>query len=178
MLEALRAGMAEHGVSNITIDEGRWPSDEAPAPVAAVLMAHIGYDIADFGVFLDAAEAAATRHCVVVMRAGAATTAGHLLWPQVHGEDRVQLPMLPELLSLLMARGSMPAVTLMQRDTWGFGTREALLDAARQQLWVRPGSAKDERLRTLLGELATERDGQWAIDWRPVPDGIVSWEPR
>lgn len=178
MLEALRAGMAQHGISNIAIDEGRWPIDEATTQADVALMAHIGYDIADFAVFLDAAEAAVSRRCVVIMRAGAATTAGHLLWPQVHGEDRVQLPMLPELVSLLMARGSMPSVTLTQRESWGFDTPEALLDASRQQLWLRPGSAKDEHLRSLLAELATERDGLWALDWRPVPDGIVSWEPR
>lgn len=179
MLGALRAGMVKYDIANVEIADGRWPLVGEVTPRAdVVLMAHIGYDVADFGAFLDAAEGAAARGCVVVMRAGAATTAGQLLWPEVHDEDRVQLPMLPELVSLLMARGSMPNVTLTQRTPWGYDTPEALLEASRQQLWVRPGSPKDERLSRLVEERATERDGQWALDWRPVPDGIVKWEPR
>jgi SAM-dependent methyltransferase len=179
MLEALRAGMVKYAIANISITDGRWPLADTATPRAdVVLMAHIGYDIADFEAFLDAAEGAAVRRCVVIMRAGAATTAGQQLWPEVHGEERIQLPMLPELVSLLMARGSMPEVTLTQRTTWGYDTREALLDASRQQLWVLPGSPKDERLRRLVEERATDREGQWALDWRPVPDGIVTWQPR
>ncbi len=179
MLQALRAGMEQYDISNIDITDGRWPIVGKVVPRAdVVLMAHVGYDIAEFGAFLDAAEQAAVRRCVVIMRAGVATTAGQLLWPEVHGEDRVQLPMLPELVSLLMARGSMPSVALTKRATWGYDTPEALVDASRQQLWVRPGSPKDELLRRLASERATEQDGKWALDWRPVPDGVVTWEPR
>ena len=179
MLEALRAGMVRYDIANIEITEGRWPLAGGTVPRAdVVLLAHVGYDIAGFGAFLDAAERAAVRRCVAIMRAGAATTTGRLLWPEVHREERIQLPMLPEFVSLLMARGSMPSVTLTQRTAKGYDTLEALLDASRQQLWLRPGSPKDEHLRRLVGERATERDGHWALDWRPVPDGIVTWEPR
>jgi 2-polyprenyl-3-methyl-5-hydroxy-6-metoxy-1,4-benzoquinol methylase len=179
MLAALREGAAEHGIGNIDITEGTWPPSDGDLPRADVaLMAHVGYDIEGFGAFLDAAEAAVSRRCIVVMRASRSTTPSELLWQGIHGEPRLRLPMLSELLVLLLARGTMPEVTLCDRATWGYESLESLLEAARQMLWLRPGSVKDDRLGRLINERATERDGTWALDWSPVPDGIVSWPPR
>lgn len=176
MLDVLREGMAEHGIDNIAITAGRWPlKDELPRADVA-LMAHVGYDIEGFGTFLSAAEAAAAR-CVVVMRAGAGTGTARSLWPETHGEPRVAYPMLPELLVLLVARGAVPQVTLTERDAWGYPSREELLEASRQQLWLRPGSAKDRALESLIEARAIEQRGEWAIDWTPMQDGIVTWRP-
>ena len=46
---------------------------------------------------------------------------------------------------------------------------------ARRQLWLNEGSAKDQKLRRLVLETATERDGRWAFEWTPTKIGIVSW---
>ena len=37
-------------------------------------------------------------------------------WPLVHGEDRVPLPALPDLVELLRARGREPVVTVVERS--------------------------------------------------------------
>src|SRR5207247_1736522 len=65
MLAGLRAGMAEHGIDNIRVVEGRWPlppadSGAPPADIAAdvALIAHVGYDVEAIGPFLDARQAA------------------------------------------------------------------------------------------------------------------------
>ena len=174
MVEVLRQGMLEYAIDNVEVHARAWPmAGEAPAADVA-LMAHVGYDIESFGRFLDAAEQAAQR-CVVVMRTGAAGRASHALWPEIHGEPRVAYPMLPELLVLLVARGVTPAVTLVDRATWGYRSREQLLEALRRLLWLRPGSAKDRRLVHLVGERASERDGLWEVDWTPLQDGVVTW---
>jgi 2-polyprenyl-3-methyl-5-hydroxy-6-metoxy-1,4-benzoquinol methylase len=179
MLAVLREGMAEHGISNIEITEGRWPSvDGSPLRGDVALMAHVGYDIEGFGKFLDAAEAAVARRCIVVMRASPSTTPAESLWNDVHGEPRVRLPMLSELLVLLAARDVTPEVTVCARRPWSYESIEALIESARRLLWLRPGSAKDERMRALIAERATERDGSWALDWSTLPDGIVTWAPR
>jgi SAM-dependent methyltransferase len=173
MLAVLREGMATHDIVNVRVVEGTWPIE--PRPVADVaLMAHVGYDIESFSRFLDVAESAA-RRCVVVMRASGAARASHALWPDVHGEPRVDYPMLPELLTLLVARGGVPEVKLVQRGDWGFDSREQLVEAARRLLWVRPDGPKGRLVERLVLERATERDGQWEYDWTPMPDGIVSW---
>ena len=179
MLDVLRAGMDEHGIPNIYISEGLWPPEDGTVPGADVaLMAHVGYDIEDFGSFLDAAEAAASRLCVVVMRSAHTANAGWALWQDIHGEPRVPLPMLSELLVLLLARGVTPSVTLTERVTWGYESPKLLLGALRRQLWVAPGSDKDQRLRALVEERAVERHGSWSTEWQPMLDGIVTWEPR
>ena len=156
-----------------TISQGHWPVE--PRPTADVaLMAHVGYDIEAFAAFLDAAEAAADR-CVVVMRTSAGNRASHLLWPEIHGERRIPYPMLQELLVLLVARGVVPEVTLVDRGDWGYRSRSQLLESVRRLLGLRPGSDKDLRLGRLIEERAVERDGEWELDWSPMRDGVVTW---
>jgi hypothetical protein len=180
------AGTAEeHGISNIHLFEGRWPptswtargtADGIDADVS--LMAHVGYDIEAVGPFLDAMEAVTSRLCVAVMSEGAMTTVATLLWEPIHGEPRVPLPALPELVALLIARGRLPELSLTDRFPPSFESREAIVDTARRQLWLRPGSPKDRRTIDLVDGMATERDGRWALDWRITRIGVVTWEPR
>ncbi len=66
-------------------------------------------------------------------------------------------------------------MTLVERGSWGYGSREELTAAMRRMLWLRPGSAKDDLLATLVEQRASERDGGWELDWSPMRDGIVSW---
>ena len=139
----------EHGISNIDFTRALAASATAIRGDVA-LMAHVGYDIEDFGAFLDAAEAAVAGRCVAVMRAVSSTTPTESLWQEVHGEPRVRLPMLVRVVGA--AGGSWrrrPEVRLCERETWGYESLEALSESARQMLWLRPGSAKDERLRAL-----------------------------
>ena len=42
-------------------------------------------------------------------------TTGALFWRAVHGEERIRLPALPELVTLLFARGRVPAISLADR---------------------------------------------------------------
>jgi SAM-dependent methyltransferase len=178
MLAVLAGGMREHGVTNITLVEARWPTDEGVVPYADVaLMAHVGYDIAAIGPFLEAAERTARRACVAVMGEGAMTTAATLFWEPVHGEPRVALPALPELLTLLVARGCLPEVTLARRPPPAFPTLDELVAMARRQLWVRPGSASDARLVTLVRAAATQREDGWTLDRAVSRIGVVTWAP-
>lgn len=177
MLDVLRDGMATYGIDAIDTTADRWPLQRGPVEADVALMAHVGYDIEAFGAFLDAAEASARRRCVAIMRTSDTRRPSHLLWPDVHHEPRVPYPMLQELVVLLIARGATPEVTLVERATWGYGSREQLLEAARRQSWLRPGSDKDRLLVSLVAERATERDGQWELDWSPLWDGVVSWVP-
>ena len=185
MLGVLREGMHEHGIANVRVVEGRWPSvdlaamtaQDTSARVDVALMAHVGYDIEAIGPFLDAAEATATRQCVAVLGEGAMTTVASLFWAEVHGEVRIPLPALPELLTLLVARGRLPEVRLVDRQPPIFDSFEALLAMARRQLWLAVGSERDDRLVRLLRESAIERDGRWGVDRVPTRIGIVTWEP-
>ena len=182
MLAVLDAAARGHGIHNVRSLEARWPL--APGEPAAggliadvALMAHVGYDIEAIGPFLDAAEACARRRCVAVVGEGAMTTVATLFWEPVHGEARIALPALPELLVLLVARGRLPELALAPRAASVFETLDDLLAMARRQLWVRPGSDKDARLASLVEARATQREEGWALDWSVTRIGVVSWEP-
>ena len=142
------------------------------------LMAHVGYDIEEVGPFLDALEAATRRSCVAVMGEGAMTTVGRLYWERIHGEPRVPLPALPDLVTLLLARGRLPEVRLVDREPPTHEHLEGLHDRARRQLWLRPGSQRDVLLGQLLAADAVERDGALMLPEDRARIGIVTWEPR
>ncbi|MEA2621786.1 MAG: hypothetical protein QOH61_696 [Chloroflexota bacterium] len=178
MLDVLRAGKREHHIDNVQPVEGRWPLPGYDRSADVALMAHVGYDIEEIGPFLDGMDAAATRCCVAVMGEGAMTTVATLFWEPVHGERRVALPALPELLALLVARGHLYELRLEDRQPPSFASVDELLWMARRQLWLRPGSEKDQVLERLVRETARERDGQWALDWSRSRIGIVTWEPQ
>ena len=177
MLAALREDAAANAIANVSAIEARWPMTDPPDGDVA-LMAHVGYDIADIGPFLDQCEAQASRLCVAVLGESAMTTVATLFWQPIHGEPRVRLPALPELLVLLAARGRLPEIKVVDRTPPTFDSLDEAHAMARRQLWLREGSAKDRKLRRLVAQAATERDGRFAFEWQPTRIGIVSWSPR
>ena len=177
MMNTLIEDARDQGISNIHFIEARWPMDKPPAGDVA-LMAHVGYDIAEIGPFLDQAEAQARQGCVAVLGESAMQTAATLFWERIHGEPRVRLPALPELLVLLAARGRSPEVTLVDRTPPTFANAEDAHAMARRQLWLKEGSAKEGELRDMVSQTATQRDGRFAFEWTPTRIGIVSWAPR
>ena len=138
-----------------------------------------GYDIEEFGPFLDAMEAAARRLCVAVLQAEAPAAPAARFWPEVVGEARNPLPALPEFLSLQLARGRLCEVRLLQRSPMRYASREAIAGWLRQQTFAEPGSARDHLLAKVIEQRVVETDGRFAIDGAvPVPLGIVTWAPR
>jgi len=179
MLGALNEDAAEAGIENVSVIEARWPMADGSAPAGDVgLMAHVGYDIAEIGPFLDQLEQQSSRLVVAAMGESAMATVATLFWERIHGEPRVRLPAMPELLVLLAARGRVPAVTLVDRAPPAFESLDEALVMARRQLWLREGSQKDELLRRLVGETVTAQDGRYSFDWTPTKIGIISWAPR
>lgn len=177
MLGALREDAAAAGIGNIRIRNARWPMVRPPRGDVA-LMAHVGYDIGEIGPFVDQLEERSSRLCVAVMGESSMQTTATLFWRQIHGEPRVRLPALPQFLTLLVARGRLPEVTLVDRQPPTFPSTEEANAMARRQLWLKEGGAKDLRLRRLVEQTVTERDGRYAFEWTPTKIGVVSWSPR
>jgi SAM-dependent methyltransferase len=185
MLGILREGVEALGLGNVRMVEARWPigawdTDPAvlqPFRADVSLMAHVGYDIEEVGPFLVALELATRRLCIAVMGEGAMTTVGRLYWERIHGEPRVPLPALPDLLTLLVARGRLPEVRLVDRETPTYPDLDTLHERSRRQLWRRPGSDRDAFLRELLARDAVEHDGVLSLPEDRSRIGIVSWAP-
>lgn len=181
MLAALRDGMAEHGIANIDVHEGRWPianegaDGELHADVA--LIAHVGYDIEPISPFLDAMEAAAGRLCVAVMLEHAPSSYAWPFWPLIHGVERVPLPAASDLVALLEARGEHPEIRLVPQPVRRWPDEESLLVQLRQQLWIPADGGENQRLVEAVREMATRDDDGITL---PLPDasiGVITWQP-
>jgi SAM-dependent methyltransferase len=176
MRAVLKESMADFGVGNLRIVPETWPA-AAPLEADVALIAHVGYDIEDIGPFLDAMERSAKRLCVAVLLERSPASMAEPFWPMVHGEPREPLPALREFIGLQLARGRLCEVQLTTRSPMVHAHREAPIDALRQQLFVQPGSEKDQRLVEAAAALLTERDGAWAVSWQPMMLGVVTWVP-
>ena len=183
MLEGLREIAEDYAIENVRTVEAGWPPADARSlsefEADIALIAHVAYDIDPIGPFIDGLEAAAARTCVAVLMEGAPAGAASPFWPPVHGEERIPLPALPELVELLEARGRRPSVERIEIEPRWFETREALAGFARRQLWIDPAGPKEVRFQAALDELAIEGSGGWTIKGRgPGPVGVVTWSPR
>jgi CTP:molybdopterin cytidylyltransferase MocA/SAM-dependent methyltransferase len=185
MLDALRDGMQEYGISNVDVVHGRWPAAggdlaaDAAGQVADVsLIAHVGYDVEPIAPFLEAMEAVTRRLCVAILMDPPPAAIASPFWPAVHGEARVPLPAAGAFIDLLAARGRAPEVEWVDRPPRGYRDRDDLLRFLRQQLWVAPGGAKDARLDAAIDELAEERAGKWYVrDDRAGRIAVIRWTP-
>jgi hypothetical protein len=150
-----------------------------PPPAAdVVLIAHLGYDIEDIGAFLDAMEASTRRLCVAVLVTPAPPHPAEPFWPPIHGEARVPLPALTEFLVVLLARGRLFDLRLVERAPLAHAEPESPLRWLHQQLFVAPDTDKGRRLASLARDAIKSRDGRWALSWDRVPLDIVTWRPR
>ena len=97
-------------------------------------------------------------------------------WPLVHGETRVALPSLPDLVELLRARGRDPEVRIVERSPRSFDSVPALTAFLRRQLFLTEGGEKDVHFRAILPDHITRRAGGWTLKERPAGSlGVVTW---
>jgi SAM-dependent methyltransferase len=175
MRSVLAAGMSEYGIPNVHVVDGRWPDSGLELSGDVALMSHIGYDIEDIGPFLTAMESSVRRVCVAVLLSQPPPTEADRLWPMVHGVERAALPSLPEFLALLLARGRLFEVQLVERSAQSYSEAGQVMTWLRQQLWTSPDSEKDGVLQRVARERLEERDGRYALSWEPVTIGVVTW---
>jgi SAM-dependent methyltransferase len=181
MRRALRTGLDEHGIENVRVVAGTWPESldalgDLPA-VDTALIAHVGYDIEEIGPFLDAMEYAARDRCVAVLTDHSPASVADPFWPLVHGESRVPLPALPELVELLRARGRSTEVIRVDRSPRAFESVDALSAFVRRQLFIADDGEKDVHFRAILPDRIVNRDGAWTLAEGPTGAvGVVSWE--
>jgi SAM-dependent methyltransferase len=180
MRRALRTGMGEHGIGNVRVVPGAWPDTiddlgDLPA-VDVALIAHVAYDIEGIGAFLDGMEAATRDRCVAILTDRSPASVADPFWPLVHGEARVALPALPDLVELLRARGRDPQTEVVERSLRTFDSVPALTSFLRRQLFIAEGGEKDVHFRAILPEHISRRDGGWTLTERPAGSlGVVTW---
>jgi len=163
--------------------EGRWPLGDptlaAELRCEVALIAHVGYDIEAIGAFLDAMEASSGRLCVAVLGEHVPSRPAGRFWPPVHGEERIELPALPEFVEVLRERGREPSVTLVPQVPRTYRSRDDLLRWIRNQLFLHAGSERDRRAEACLDAWLVDGGHGVVLDHQvPITLGIVAWAPR
>ncbi|HSW58221.1 MAG TPA: hypothetical protein VLH15_07455 [Dehalococcoidales bacterium] len=177
MRSNLFTGISNCEIRNIQVMEERWPMAGAP-PADVCFISHVGYDIEDIGPFLAAMESSARRICIAVLRDSSPASSAAPFWPLIHGEPRLPLPSLKDFLVLLLARRRLFEVKLISRDTHRPRPRELLTAFLRQQLFLEPGSEKDQRLQQLIEIHWQKQTRGYQPEAKPDMTGIVTWKPR
>lgn len=179
MLAALRDGMATHGIENVDVMELRWPpAVDDPHPSADVaLIAHVGYDIAPIGPFLDAMEVAARDRCVAILRERWPASHAAPFWPIIHGVERVPLPACIDLVALLEARGAEPHVRRVPEPERRWEDEATLVAQLRHQLWIPDEGPDNERLLAAVREMAVHDETGIGLPAEPTWIGVVEWRP-
>jgi SAM-dependent methyltransferase len=178
-LEEDRGALPAEAAARIRVVTGNWPEAEAEVPPVEVALASLVIHFYPDAVgFLEGMGRAATRRCVLAIRAGQMEPLAARLWPLFHPDRPAPAqPVLRDLLAVMEEAGLRADVeTHAPARPYG---RYRSREEARSRLaaMLRLDSDADlARLDTeLRGLLVADGDG-----WRggdPVEEALVSWTP-
>ncbi len=177
MCAVLRETADESGIENVTVVEEGWV-EASVEPADVVLSSHVVYVIQEIEPFVRKMESHARRLVLAVLFQSPPQASMATLWEQVHGEERLRLPCLPEFLPVLEELGINATVTdLEARTQGGFSSFEEARETLTRRLYVKPDTDEMARLERALDESLHEVDGEWRIvGSRPLKPCIVAWE--
>ena len=178
MCDVLRETAEEAGIENVSVTQASW-EDASTETADIVLSSHVVYVIQEIEPFLRKKEAHARRLVLCVAFQSPPQAAMGVLWEQVHREERLRLPSLPELLPVLDELGIRPVVTELEpRPMQNFESFEDARISLTQRLYVKPGTDEEARLERALEDWLEEVDGVCRIKGsQPIRPCIVEWEP-
>ena len=179
MCAVLRETADEHGIENVSVTEATW-ADASVEPADVVLSSHVVYVIQEIEPFVRKKESNARRLVLAVVFQSPPQAAMGGLWEQVHGEERLRLPSLPEFLPVLEELGIRAEVTELgtRRPAQTFDSLEDARESLTGRLYVKPDTEEMARLERALEDSLEEVDGTWQIRGsQPVRPCIVAWEP-
>jgi len=163
---------------NIVLVPSSWEEAEV-TPADIVLCVQVLYTVKDIVPFISKLEAHAREKVLVVLYENPPQFQAHPLWPGVHGEERLKLPCLRELMQVLWEMDIYPDLEMLTpQEPRGFESRERALQQMGPRLMVAPGSDGERRLAEVLTDMLDEVDGRFKI--RGVPPfrpALVSWRP-
>ena len=179
MIEQLRESADEAGIENVSITQALWNVANVDAADVA-LCAHVVYGVADIEPFIRKLEAHAKSLVVLLAFVESPMNRISRFWKPIHGEERIDMPALPELMNVLWEMGIYADVQMMEPvQSDRFEDRDVALTQLRNRLYVRAGSAEDARLQSAMGKFLEDVDG--GVRVRDIPlvrQGYLSWRPE
>lgn len=179
MVEGLKAGAQKAGIDNLSIIQGLWEDVKAD-PADVVLCAHVVYGTAEIQGFIRKLESHANERVLILAFMESPLSQVSPLWKPVHGEERLDLPALPELLNALWEMGIYPDLEMFEETSReGMKSLDEALKLLRHFLFVRPDTEQDKRLVAATKDLLVETPGGFvARDSKPRRQALISWSPN
>ncbi len=179
MLDALKQSAGEAGIANVSAVEGSWENADV-TPGDITFCANVVYGVADIEPFVRKLERCARQRAAIVLFMDAPLSRMSPIWEAVHGEKRIDMPGLPELLPVLWEMGIYPNVEMMPAGSGGTRTMPSLetaLAIARHFLYIEAGSDKDRRLQEVAPEFIEETPKGFTMRGASErPQGVVWWQ--
>jgi len=178
MVEELREATREAAIENLSIVEGAWEEvDVDPADV--VLCAHVVYGVEDIEGFVRKLDSSARKRVLILAFMDSPQANLSPMWEPVHGQERVDLPALPELMGVLWEMGISPDLEMVEMSArGGYESWDAAIEQLRRRLYVAPDTEQDRRLQSAAQELLVETsDGLVVRGTGLRRQGLVSWRP-
>ena len=178
MGELLIEQASEHRIENISLIQAGWEEAEVDA-ADKVLCAHVLYTVSDIELFLGKLEAHARKMVTVVLFKNPPQSNLYPIWKRIHGEERLPLPSLPELVDVLEETGIEPILHwLPSHLLGGFNSPEDAIEQLTRRLFLDPNGAKRRVLETVLPGLLEEIDGTYRPRGsQPLEPAVISWKP-
>lgn len=178
MIEQLREAADEAGADNVTAVLADWESAE-PNPADAVLCSHVVYGVADIAPFVRKLSAHARRRVIMLSFVDSPQASVAPLWEPVHGERRVNLPALPELMNVLWEIGVYPSVRMLTPTApQSFESEEAALSELARRLFVGESASAQARLQSAAADFLelTADGGLRIVGAKPARQGAIWWD--
>ena len=179
MITQLRESADDAGIGNVSVTQSTWEDAEVDA-ADVVLCAHVVYGVTDIEPFVRKLDAHASELVVLLAFIESPMNRISRFWQPVHGEERIDMPALPELVNALWEMGIYADVKMLppvMPDK--FEDREVALTQLRNRLFIKAGSAEENRLRNAMDELLFDVEGGVLVKGvSPVRQGFLSWRPE
>ena len=177
MLEQLQEAIVEAGQSNVISVHSDWETAEVMQE-DTVLCSHVVYGVADIRTFIEKVNAHARRRVVLLSFVDSPQTNVAALWEPVHGERRINLPAMPELVNALWEMDIYPSIRMLTTTrAQSFESVDAATDELSNRLFVTQDSPARLRLEAVIGDYLESTDEGWRIvGAKPVRQGLVWWD--
>ena len=176
MLLELQDSCEEAKIENVSSVFGLW--EDAVIDIhEGALCSHVTYGIENIGKFLENVNQYASKRVVFI--AFMKSPQAHLesLWREVHEEERVHLPGVPELMDVLWQLGIAPELNIIEHlGPHIYGSEKDAISDLRRRLYVNQGTRKDEILtRVLKSDLKPTEQGMELANSDGRISCLISW---
>tara|TARA_B110000014_G_C20073976_1_gene560434 strand:- start:578 stop:1408 length:831 start_codon:yes stop_codon:yes gene_type:complete len=176
MLLELQDSCEQAKIENVFSVFGLW--EDAVIDIhEGALCSHVTYGIENIGKFLGNVNRYASKRVVII--AFMKSPQAHLesLWREVHGEERVHLPGVPELMDVLWQLEIAPELNIIEHlGPHIYGSEQDAISDLRRRLYVNQGTRKDEILtRVLKSDLKPTDQGMELANSDGRISCLISW---